>query len=111
MRITKSGKYKFEKTEIWNADRTAAKFLYELVRKFRKENKYSYPPDLPNFEEWQRIVRKMEWSFKEQLKKKHYPDIGKYDDNEKFAKAVEKYEAKLQEGVDLFAKYFSTLWS
>lgn len=111
MKITKDGRYKFEKAEIWNADRTAARFLYKLVKKFRKEARHSCPPEPGSIKEWHKLLRKMEWSFKERIRQKHYPDIRKYDDNEKYAKALKKYEAKIQKGVDLFAKYLPDLWN
>lgn len=61
-----------------------------------KENARGYPAQLNSMEEWQEILGKMITAF----------EIIKRDDWEE----QDKRQKELQEGLDLFAKYFRNLW-
>lgn len=78
----------------WNLDWQIATFVLPRLRRFR-EVTIAYPPEI-TFEEWQSIIDKMifalEWHSKDTIDR----DIEDY--------------SKVQEGMELFGKYFGGLW-
>ena len=89
-------KYGFYDKETWNLDYTIAKFILPRLKRFRDVT-ICYPPELKSFDEWQKILDKMIWSFESM--------INDYDD------ALDPEQSKKQqEGLDLFSKYFADLW-
>lgn len=81
----------FDASECWNLDVTIAKFVLPRLKYLRK-NTHGYPPTL-TMKEWKATIKKMEKSFKIDVKDKTNADWDAY-----------------QEGMDLFAKYFRQLW-
>lgn len=81
---------KIDPKELWNLDATIAKFVLPRLKLF-KENLNGYPADL-SFEKWGEILDKMIYSM------------------EKVYKNCTDEDVKIQEGLDLFAKYFRSLW-
>ena len=73
-----------------------AKDITMALKSFKKCNINSYPADLDYIEEWHNIIDKMIYSF----------EIIANDD------IVTQMNRKkeIQEGLDLFAKYFMDLW-
>ena len=83
----------FDKSECWNLHITIAQFTLPRLKYFR-ENTNSYPDTNIGFEGWKEIIDKMIYSFEKII-----------DDD------YESHEyVKVQEGLDLFAKYFINLW-
>ena len=89
----KYGKTKIKTSELWNLDYTIAKFIYPRLKAF-KEIVNTHPCDI-SFEEWKYTLDKMILAF-ELLCKDNW-----YDDNE---------QIKINEGLNLFAKYYQHLW-
>ena len=81
----------FDKSECWNLDITIAKFILPRLKYF-KENTISYPQVDIGLDGWHEILDKMIYSFDEILK----------DDSTD--------QDKIQEGLELFAKYYVNLW-
>lgn len=114
--------------DIYNLDKTIARFVLPRL-KFFKKHKPGYPPGL-NLEEWKDILDKMILSFKlildtsepnfGELKfNKEKTDNGHWKmikdpsstfDTEAYIKWKEDKEAKIEEGLNLFAYYFRDLW-
>lgn len=144
--VEKLAKYKnqriergFDDTELWNLDKTIAKYILPRLVEFRKVVN-GYPPEFDKFEDWLDIIDQMIYAFDyivnydkyddeldESLgidwvgyyKERKRPD-GNYDivhgknyDQElldKRREILEHENVKVQNGLDLFAKYFLQLW-
>lgn len=88
----------FDDSELWNLDRTIAKFIYPRLKAFADKT-IGTPPSLSK-EEWQSILQKMLDAF----------DII-VDDDKYFAYAPSNEEDNIIAiGLDLFAKWFCHLW-
>ena len=82
--------------ELYNLDITIAKFILPRLKEF-KNNLFGIPYPLTK-EEYNDILDKMVWSFDIISRGDHII----MDDNEN--------DKRVQEGLDLFAKYFRNLW-
>lgn len=83
----------FDNTEIWNLYITISKFILPRLKRFKEYN-CSFPPSLEP-EQWENILNKMINSFEL---------ICKDDSNTKEEFII------IDEGLDLFKKYFFDLW-
>jgi len=81
--------------ELWSLDTTIAQFILPRLKGLRK-NSGGFPGSFSTFEEWEAILDKMIVSFEW-----HASD-------DKYLTAKEP--DGIQEGLDLFAKYFGALW-
>lgn len=114
--------------DIINLDSTLARFILPRL-KFFKKKKFNYPYN-STLEEWKAILDKMILAF-ELILDDHEPDFGDINyhtektddghwkmikdhnstfDSEAYMKWHEDREAKIKEGLQLFAKYFQSLW-
>lgn len=82
---------RFKKQRAWDCYTHLAVHIANELRAFKKYNVNSYPHGFNNIEEWHEVVDKMIYSF-EQIEK------GSSD------------RVKIEEGLQLFAKYFEDLW-
>ena len=80
--------------EIWNLDVVMAKFILPRIEHFY-QNDLTYPGELTE-EEWDRILHKIIFS----LDAVANEDIPYWLNN----------SAEIQEGLDLFGKYFQAFW-
>lgn len=97
--LKKFGKY-VSSSDIWDLDITIAKFILPRIELFRKVVD-SYPDrDLNSFEEWCGILDKMIEAFR--LITETTFKI-KYDE-------IERDEKTIEEGLDLFRKYYHDMW-
>lgn len=112
----------YTKKELSNLDRTIAKFVLPRLKEFRKvENGYE------KFEDWEKILDKMIQSFELVLDdsapdfdvkasytikdgKKVIKDESSTDEAKAYIDYFKEKDKKIQEGLDLFAKYFQELW-
>lgn len=83
----------FDDTELWCLDCTIASFILPRLKVFRE--KLCSHPGCMTFQEWKEILDKMIVAFK--LYNISFPD-----NDEAF---------KIEEGLDLFRKYFHHLWT
>ena len=89
----------FDDTETWNLDYTIASFIVPRLKRF-KEITNGYPGKI-TWEEWEEILDKMINAFELQVKE---------DDNiQTLEQEKAEYEI-IQEGLNLFAKYYFCLW-
>lgn len=91
--------------DTWNMDYTLSLLIVPMLNQL-KEGGHGYPAMLDSFEEWHEILDKMIWSF-EQAKNAHEGDYGLALNNNEEYKA---YMNRVQEGLDLFSKYYMSLW-
>lgn len=87
-------KYGYDETELWNLDVSIAKFVLPRLKSFR-ETLTGHPGNL-TLEQYEEILDKMIWSFTQIVK-----DVV----------LSQEQETKVEEGLNLFAKYYLTLWS
>lgn len=130
----------FNRSDCWNLNNTLAPIIATGLEKFRDSDKNSHPHSelTEDMDSWNKIIDKMIWSFRESTKYDGGPDIHDFGfpvkredtfieeilsdggrihklkdfdwDSEGYHKAVDEYNQKVQEGLDLFAKYFRNLW-
>ena len=101
----KKGLAKITEEECWSLDYTLAKLILPRLQKYIEINEYGYPLGLNNHEEWHEIVNKMIFTFDVIANKK---DISVKNKN--WLELELAQTEKVQEGLDLFAKYFRNLW-
>ena len=128
-RFKERRKYGFELNELWSLDYTIIKFVIPRLKVFR-ERTIGFPadfyyanPDEPTQEElniihtggcpipteeasarWMAVLDHMIWSMEEWIK-----EDGFFWDS-KLGEIDKEKEKKVQEGFDLFHKYFFALW-
>lgn len=101
-----------DNSELWNLDQTLAEYILPRLKKFQKVN-IAYPGIEPmsTFEAWQDAIGKMIRAFELILLDEMdvYGDI--FDKNiEEYRKIIIELQKEIDEGLELFAKYFQYLW-
>ena len=92
--------------ECFTAYYPMAKFIYPRLKYFRNMDKMGYPGTLNSMEEWEEILDKMLFAF----------DYALNEDEERFSPIdfdLEEHQSMLDrvnEGFELFGKYFLNLW-
>jgi len=99
----------YSDVDMWSLDHFLAKKIYKYLKIFRYRKRMGYCGDFASFEEWNKALDKMLWSMKETAE--DFPTEQKFFRNSKFdEKGFKEYSKKLQEGLELFGKYFTSLW-
>ena len=129
----------FDDTELWSLDRTIAKYVLPRLIEFKKVAN-GYPPNFDSFEEWIAVIDKMIYSFDHIANQEKYDEelekelgidwVGYFDEkklpdgnyelvhgdnyNEElmntYHRMQEEESIRIQDGLDLFGKYFCNLW-
>ena len=101
-RIKKKHGYDYIKDEdLWSLDITLAKYILPRLIRFKETNINSYPPDFKSVDEWHNVIDKMIKAFEIVVK-----DDWRYVGHEE----AEKKNKEYQDGINLFAEYFTELW-
>lgn len=82
--------------EIWNTERALAWVITPRLRAFKDLDKHGGPDDFKDLKEWNDTIQKMIDAF--ELMKDEYHNFD------------EEQEKTIQEGLDLFHKYYRKLW-
>lgn len=85
----------FSDEETWNLDYRLAKHILPRLRRFKKVSRAH--PSIMTSEEWDVVLDKMIFSF-ELIARGNFSSLEIGDD------------PRIQEGLDLFGKYFQALW-
>lgn len=131
---------KIDPWDTWSLDCTLSYIILASLKEFKKDL-HSYPSLIDhknssyihavNFDDsdkdagmkiWVEILDKMIYSFDEKINETNKPEpefisegkrIFDYEikDKEQWYKDLEEYETKVQEGFELFGKYFQNLWN
>lgn len=129
----------FDDTELWSLDRTIAKYVLPRLIEFKKVAN-GYPANFDNFEDWIDVIDKMIYSFDHIINQEKYDEelekelgidwVGYFDEkklpdgnyelihgenyNEElmttYRRMQEEESIRIQDGLDLFGKYFLNLW-
>jgi len=105
-------KVQFDHYDTWSLDHTLALVILPALRKFKEDNT-GHPCGISSEadpvcgkceceKEWHTILDKMIWSF-EQIA----DDVIDYHSSDEY----KKYNDRVQEGLELFGKYFRSLWT
>lgn len=91
-----SHKHDYPIEEVWNTDNTLAQLIVPRLQAFKALEKHGGPDDFKDMREWNNTIQKMIDAF--ELMK--YA-AGKQSDDE---------EKTIEQGLDLFRKYYRSLW-
>lgn len=86
----------YDRSELWSLDSTIARFIAPRLRDFAEDH-CGYPACFADDKEWSEILDKMATAF-ELLSSDEFPFLTKEQD------------AQVEEGLDLFRKWFHSLW-
>lgn len=86
----------WDDTELWNLDHTIASFVCPRLKRFIELGPITYPANFQSYEEWIEVLKKMLYSFERTL-------------DENYKTFSEDYN-KVQEGLELFGRYFQSIW-
>lgn len=91
-----SHKHDYPIEDVWNTDNTLAKLIVPRLLAFKALNKHCGPSDFKDMREWNRTIQKMIDAF----------ELMKYAG----VSHTESEEQTIENGLDLFRKYFRYLW-
>ena len=91
-----SHKNDFPIEEVWNTDNTIAQLIVPRLQAFKALDKHGGPPDFSEMREWNNAIQKMIDAF----------ELMKYVSGVN----TKEEERIVEEGLDLFRKYFRHLW-
>ena len=91
-----SHKNDFPIEEVWNTDNTIAQLIVPRLQAFKALDKHGGPPDFSEMREWNNAIQKMIDAF----------ELMKYAGRVN----TKEEERTIEEGLDLFRKYFRSLW-
>lgn len=82
--------------EVWNTYHTLAQLIVPRLQAFKALDKHGGPPDFSEMREWNNAIQKMIDAF----------ELMKYVSGVN----TKEEERTIEEGFDLFRKYFRSLW-
>ena len=91
-------KYGFCESDLWDLDHTFAKYMLPRLKMFRLDLDHC---PIEDFEQWCAMVDKMVYAMEMIVSEVSWCGQGDY----------EEIEARVQEGLELFGKYFRGLWT
>lgn len=120
MKVIKKKKASSIDRDTWALDYTIAKFALPRLKRF-KEISITYPgtEEVPTPEAWNEILDKMIFSMEYIIQDNsnnsigvelHQQSLNGEISKEKWLEREKKYGEQVQEGLDLFGKYFRALW-
>ena len=114
-------KVKINQFDTWNMDSTLALIIHPMLIQLR-DTSHGYPGEFANVDEggkgggydaWLIVLNHMIWAFNEIIQddytSKFYNERTGPDDKDWIAKTME-HERRIQEGINLFAQFYRSLW-
>lgn len=95
----------FDEKQLWSLDITMAYFIYPRLKEF-SENLHGYPAELGE-EMWRTYLDNMVFAF-ELILREQKKDISNEELDYLWSDEV---QGKIQDGLELFGKYFKHLWT
>jgi hypothetical protein len=90
----------WDDSETWSLDYTIARFILPRLRRFKEVND-GVPVNIGSLDEWNLIIDKIIFAFETYIK---------YDDYDVYIETNKKLAKQVDDGFDLFRKYFCQLW-
>ena len=90
-----SHKHDYPIEEVWNTDNVLAQLIVPRLQAFKELDKHGCPQDFKDMREWNNAIQKMIDAF-DLMKYVHTPN----PDESK----------NIEQGLDLFCKYYRNLW-
>ena len=90
-----SHKNDFPIEDVWNTDNTLAQIIVPRLLAFKALDKHGGPSEFKDMREWNNTIQKMIDAF----------ELMKY-----VRSNTEEEERTIEQGLDLFRKYFRSLW-
>lgn len=128
----------FSDIERWNIGDVLAECIHDGLKKFYLAKRDGYPVELGSYDNWNHVLKEMIWAFNEIAKNnpnepytvayekalREHPEwfdssiehekLGLSNMDEESSKALDRahkeYNERIQNGLNLFAKYFQDLW-
>lgn len=91
-----SHKNDFPIEEIWSTNHVLARLIVPRLQAFKELDKHGGPADFKNMHEWNKAIQKMIDAF----------ELMKYAG----ASHTKEEQLTVEDGLDLFRKYFQNLW-
>lgn len=91
-----SHKHDYPIEEVWNTENTLAQLIVPRLQAYKALDKHGCPPPFKDMREWNKTIQKMIDAF----------ELMKYAG----ASHIENEEQTIENGHDLFRKYFRYLW-
>ena len=91
-----SHKNDFPIEEVWNTDNTLAQLIVPRLQAYKALDKHGCPPAFKDMREWNNAIQKMTDAF----------ELLKYA----YGVQTKEEERVIEQGLDLFRKYFRSLW-
>ena len=108
---TRVEELEFHPYDSWNLDVTLAQIIQPLLLQLR-DTTHGYPSLLSNdgevdtgFDAWKSCLTKMAWSFEQVQTLQDSEETHSRSNDD-----LQKYYAQIQDGLDLFAKHYLSLW-
>ena len=91
-----SYKHDYPIEEVWNTDNTLSQLIVPRLQAFKALDKHGWPDDFKDMREWNNTIQKMIVAF----------ELMKY------AAGIQSDDEKktIEQGLDLFRKYYRSLW-
>lgn len=91
-----SHKYDYPIEEVWNAENTLAQLIVPRLQAYKALDKHGNTPNFKDIREWNNTIQKMIDAF----------ELMKYAGSSH----TEDEEQTIEQGLDLFRKYYRSLW-
>jgi len=97
--------------DLWQFDNWLSALIANGLREF-KENNHTYPHDIDDWHEWDRILDEMIECFKDQTRSLDniLGTPGQPVNSDGYHEAYRKKKEKLHRGLELLEKYYYDLW-
>jgi len=92
----------YAKEDLWGLDEYLCYRILKPLKAFREAKKYGYPRGMKSFEEWLKAIDKMILAFELIIEDGMLSERGETK--------WQVREKKIEEGLELFAKHFRSLW-
>lgn len=106
----------WENAECWDLSKVLSEVILLGLQKFKAMKRCGYPANFVTGNEekdvqaWEDTIDKMIWSFNEVYNDNMNQPLIDDNDVDQYSVAIVEYFARLQEGLELFGKYYNDLW-
>lgn len=106
--VEERAEHGFSTYDWWNFDQYLAWVISNACKRFRAESK-GFPGEMENQDAWNSVLLEIEEGFEAHLELSGV-DFPEPVDGEEYKAWIEQRREKFQVAMELFAKYFGSLW-